>query len=622
MAIKNLLKITFVLLTMFMINLVFGVKVEALPKGVERVSIENWIKTREANDIGEGNGKKLNGVSFNEIENIGIGDDKVQILDILYQDNITSNREMRDINTLNKLLQKEGKETVEEDKILRTSISTDQSVNPYKFSSIFSWLKNTNKNQSLNVKWKEGINGNKYITWPCYSMYIGTEKPIYGVVEYRMLEGEFNLTKEQFSAISKNDVQAVLGVSTDNNKAFEMIIPFKDLINIVINEDLIPLNYRAVKTNYNFKYIKEKGGLPIRLEYLDSRPKEIDKYCNEKEHDLLTDNLDKSHADMNILKEEPSSGVYKMKGDITSYITKENNKIQVLIGQLVRPTDNPKEAYGGIGKIDLFLIETPKFTVKLKPYFIENNEKIYLDEDYKFSSGDKIYYDVEIINESNSFSYENLDLVLNFIIGSQTPEDVLKINSNKITYKNEDITNETKIYYEEELTDLNSLSSLNIGDKITISSDKINYIVTDYNSLKTKIDYNYILEFNYLDKYLFYKSQGVGSNKVNQLKGRLDITVDCQENCSDHFYVKIEGKNNKCNLKVKSNNTYTVDGLDLAYDYEVSLINSSTHKPVKKQIVKLTNETNGSKKSIRFSTSTKSNKYFTQRKIEDLQIIR
>ena len=52
-----------------MMNLVYVKKINALPKGVDRVEIDNWTKTREINEIKE-NKKKLNSEEFTNIRNI------------------------------------------------------------------------------------------------------------------------------------------------------------------------------------------------------------------------------------------------------------------------------------------------------------------------------------------------------------------------------------------------------------------------------------------------------------------------------------------------------------------------------------------------------------------------
>ena len=62
-----------------MINFVFSINIDALPKGVERVSIENWKKTREINEV-EGDERKLNSEIITDIKNTDVNDDEVQLL--------------------------------------------------------------------------------------------------------------------------------------------------------------------------------------------------------------------------------------------------------------------------------------------------------------------------------------------------------------------------------------------------------------------------------------------------------------------------------------------------------------------------------------------------------------
>ena len=56
-----------------MINLISMEEIFALLEGVRKIEIENWTKTREVEDIGDGE-KKLNSEEFEGIENINIDD--------------------------------------------------------------------------------------------------------------------------------------------------------------------------------------------------------------------------------------------------------------------------------------------------------------------------------------------------------------------------------------------------------------------------------------------------------------------------------------------------------------------------------------------------------------------
>lgn len=116
----------------FMINFVFSINIDALPKGVERVSIENWKKTREINEV-EGDERKLNSENITDIKNTDVNDDEVQLLtSLLFQE---SSKEMRSVNTVNKL-QENNMEVIKGNKILRLNTSSGRMYYPFKLSTI------------------------------------------------------------------------------------------------------------------------------------------------------------------------------------------------------------------------------------------------------------------------------------------------------------------------------------------------------------------------------------------------------------------------------------------------------------------------------------------------------
>ena len=132
MLIKYLLKI--IMVCIIMINFVFSINIDALPKGVERVSIENWKKTREINEV-EGDERKLNSEIITDIKNTEVNDDEVQLLtSLLFQE---SSKEMRSVNTVNKL---QYKITVIEDELLQ-----------YKNYSIKNYSENKNYSTDIDI---------------------------------------------------------------------------------------------------------------------------------------------------------------------------------------------------------------------------------------------------------------------------------------------------------------------------------------------------------------------------------------------------------------------------------------------------------------------------------------
>ncbi|WP_322396030.1 hypothetical protein, partial [Clostridium perfringens] len=102
-----------------------------------------------------------------------------------------------------------------------------------------------------------------------------------------------------------------------------------------------------------------------------------------------------------------------------------------------------------------------------------------------------------------------------------------------------------------------------------------------YNALKEKMDHDYTIQLNYLNNHTFYKYTNTNRLQVNPLEGRLIVTVN--GNKEDYFYLKLNGEVNSSNIKVKSNESYTICNLDYDKTYKLSLINSSSYKQVSSQ---------------------------------------
>ena len=548
--------------------------------------------------------------------NTGILNDNEQEITGLY--NI--NTEMRNISTVNG---EQAQGTINGNKILRTRLNQVSFNSVFSYSTIYDWV-GSNKQ----IEWNNSEHNSKTITWPSYSYYT-TDTISETSIEWRMLEGDFYLSDEEIDLIKSKKVQPVLGISYEDD--FDTIIPFNDLMNIFIDGELTHLNYSSGKYQHDYTYrIGNSVTNRDANKYINSQINDNRKYCNSEVHNTLSSFLNNKHIDLNCLNEKSSNlnnAYCKMYGDISQYIIKKNKntyKIQVLIGQLIRAGQGSQDAYGGIGKIDLFLIKNPQFQVNVKPYIIENNEKVYTGPDYKFSYNEKIKYDIEIINNSDDYDFKNMSLKLNFLGEKGNPISTLNINKDSIIYNKKNIENSTELYINESKIpgDLSDLSLLKKGEKITISSDDINYIVNEYDGLVERANYSYTTEFNYLKDNFFYKYYDKGSIAIKPLKGVLNITVKSNDNSNEEFYIKVSSKTNGANIRVKNNETYTIDNLDYNTEYKVSLLNSSSHKSTSPISVTLIRSTNNNMKNITINTSSKSHSYFTQRKIDEMIINR
>lgn len=605
------MRISFIVLCFFMINIIYIKKVHALPLGVDIVRIDNWTKTREVNEI-EDDEKKLNSENIDGIKNINFSSNisEVETFDNLYEKFDV----MRDISDVSFEKYKYNEVSIIGNKVLRTKVTTDKKIYSFNYNTIKRWIGN-----GSSVDWQTGTLQDKIKIWPSYTQVL-EEKNFETPIEMRMLEGEFQLNEEQIDLILSKKVQPVLGIESNDN--FHLMLPFNDLINIFINEETTELNYRVVPYEYRFN-INQTRTLYNPL----NAPSDI-KYCNKEEHNILSNHTNKKHVDFNILESISQNNYYKMVGDISNYIKKstQNYKISLLIGQLGRSGEGAVTQNGGTSQVSLFLIENPQFKINIRPYTKKNNEKIYISSDYRFSCNEKILFDMEIINESSNYDYSNLDFTMNLIKevkadGTKT-SDTLEINKKSAKYKNINITDYINVYLNDEniSCSINNLSNLKKGDKITISSNKFEYNVTEYNALEEKISYDYTIQFNYLNNYTFYKYKDTNSLNVKPIDGKLTITVNSDSN--NCFYLKLEGENNCSNIKVKSNEPYTISNLDYNKRYKLSLINSSTYKSVNSQYFVLENKSNYNKKSITINLDKKINNYFTQRQIDEIFINR
>ena len=601
-----------------MINLISMEEIFALPEGVRKIEIENWTKTREVEDIGDGE-KKLNSEEFEGIENINIDDNNIEILYDLF-DRANMMRIPKTVYLKN--IEKYNDE-ITGNKILRMRNYTKNAINGFKYNVINSWV-----GSDTSVIWKGGELGSKIITWKPYVKVINND--VGNPIEWRMLKGKFYLSDEDIKLINSRKVQPVIGIETKDKDKYKLICPFNDIMSIFINGQTTSINYKTVQEDCSYRInSNDKDRQENNLvNYIDANLNENEKYCDRENDNILSQHTNYKHLDTNILGKSYEDNYYKMIGDISQYIERTTNEytISLLIGQMAREVGDISYYGGGISKLNLYLIENPKFDIKIKPYKFKNNKKVYIDSNCKLLNGEEILFDVEIDNLSTYYDFKDLECEINLIekviSTSSSEKSVLKINKNSITYKNKDITDSMKIYLNDENNpvSLENLSSLKKNDKVIISGDKLKYIVTDYNVKNERIYYDYILEFKYLNDYTYYKYNN--RDKIEFKPTGVTLKVKVSSNISDYFYLKLTSKDNFANIKVKNNETYTIYNPDYDEEYKISLINSSSYKGGSNETFTLKNTSQDRLKFITISANQKLNKYFTQRKIDEIAINR
>ncbi len=587
---------------------------------MERVEISNWTKTREADEIEEDE-KKINGEKFENTKNINLNNDlnTVEIITNLYKDDTKTMRTLGSVNYLNSNQVTENLIVHQGNKVLRTRARVFEPI--YSFDSSTSKTSsydtlNTWVGSNISAKWVDGQRGSKIITWPCYVELLENNNKLNSPIEWRMLEGKFQLSDEQIGQIKSKKVQPVIGISTDDEN-FQMILPFNDLIHVFINRKPTDINYRSVLGSYKFKMSNQI------IEYQQINLPENERYCNKNIDDELSIHTNSKHIDCNMLRPTTADNYFRMIGDISQYIDTRVNeyKISLAVGQLARYGEGASSYGGGISKIELFLIKNPQFDILVKPYKIIEDKKQYIDSNYKFSYNEQILYDLEIINQDENYDYSNLAITLNLMKGLNLSDNI-QLNKNSAKLNSKSIENDVNVYLNnsENSTTIEELSSLKKGDKLTISSDKFKYNVTEYNSSIEKINYDYTFDFNYLNNYTYYKYKNIKPLPVKPVGGSLIVTVNSDR--EDYFYLKLKGADNSANIKIKNNQPYTISNLDYDKEYELSLINSSSYQPESSEHFILKNLSGARTKNIAIDVNPKTNNYFTQRKIEEIIINR
>lgn len=261
-----------IVLCLLTINLVYIKKIYALPAGVDRVEIGNWTKTREVNEVG-GDERKLNSEAFTNIQNINMGDDidNIEIFTNLYD----TAYNMRTVNTLNSIrtqeISSEVSSVIKGNKILRTKARSSEPIYSFDYTTIKTWI-----GSDISTVWEEDLLGNEIITWPCYVEVLDNTSQAEAPVEWRMIEGKFNLSSEEIKLIKTNMIQPVIGIETNNDEEFKLICPFNDFLNVFINKKLTHINYRSMSDYYKFKIDKNL----VNYRYTNLVGNE--KYCNKE----------------------------------------------------------------------------------------------------------------------------------------------------------------------------------------------------------------------------------------------------------------------------------------------------------------------------------------------------
>ncbi|MGN1032978.1 MAG: hypothetical protein ACI4PU_05910, partial [Intestinibacter sp.] len=325
-----------------------------LPVGVTEIEISDWVKTREADEIGDGE-KKLNShIDLKEL-NQNISTEDVQAIDGLYD----AKWNLRSISLIPN--QESTEENVEDtvditgNKVLRTIVKPDKNYDlRYHIDQFYEYLKSDRP-----IQWSE----NGTTTWNLWTRVDDTKTSI----EWRMLSGKVYISDEQIKKLKSKDAQAVLGIPADNDYGFELIIPYNDIISIFVNKGITTINYtnRSMLKTYNL------NDTLVSYKYTSGS-----KDCKNEYHDSLSNHTDGHHVDTNTLNENNL-----LDSNIADKLKFGDNTIDILIGNFIVSEDMLNSSCG-FSKLNLYIIESPKINISAQFYTYKNEEIVYFDEDY------------------------------------------------------------------------------------------------------------------------------------------------------------------------------------------------------------------------------------------------
>ncbi|RDY25165.1 hypothetical protein CHL78_019620, partial [Romboutsia weinsteinii] len=376
-----------------------------ISEGIKKIETKDWLRTKEIYEVDSE--KKLNSELNFMNENINGLEDKVQGVNGLIQE-LNGKRIVRGLDDV-KLI--EGNEYTEGGKILR--IGDIHKYNNYNISkaSLYSWL---DPNQTV-------FNENNMYSW--IHNYTNGGNP---ATEWRLLRGNFTLEKEELNSLKNKEINIILGIDTPNG--FEPVLPFKNIVNVFVNGNMTPINY-ASQSNRGLTI----DNITQTYQTMNYTSENLmnENYCNKEYHDSLSSHTDSYHVHLNTYLKDSKI----VNGDIYKYINKNNseavNTIEILVGQL-------STSSGGISKLDVFLVERPNLEIKCIPYIKnDNNENVYLLNDEKVSLGDKVFYRIEVHNNSEhiNISYPKITTEI-----KTTPKEIFEINSKEITITRSGVT--------------------------------------------------------------------------------------------------------------------------------------------------------------------------------------
>lgn len=533
-----------------------------LPLGVTEVELTNWTKTREPEEIGDGE-KKMNSHSDRVELNEGISSEDVDSIDGLYK----SGNGYLNLTNINYVTSSSDKldnvdENVEQstqkvtgNKVLRTLINSGLYMKfNYNLSDLYGYLKSDKA-----INWDD----EGRVTWNLHTCVDSNNtKPS---VELRMLSANFYITTEQIKLIQDKKAYVVLGVPADNEYGFEPIMPYSDIVSVFLNGTPTNINYecRSLVKNYNL------NGVPTKYETTTN-----EKCWDKTYHQNLSSHTDGNHIHMDTLSGGNKGELTPL--DLRSRIKMENNNIDILIGNYIT-NSSQKNISCGFSKINLYIIEKPKIDVTMKLYKYKNGQVVYFDENYRPTKGDEVYVRIDIKNTSDNYTLKNI----NFSRTGRSNQDniTVQMSPDNFIYNGNNITDDIRCYINEDFKNkykIDALKSLQPKGVLTIMSDKMKYTVGDTNIKYKQIRLSGNISVNYIrDEFKFISAEKIITAPISDEGGILEIkcSVENDDGLSEEsFLINVESDKDFSNLSIKPGETYMLKNLSINDSYYINLV--------------------------------------------------
>ena len=535
----------------------------SLPLGVTEIELTNWTKTREPEEIGDGE-KKLNSHSDRAGLNEGISADDVESIDGLYKNGIG----YLNLTNINHVTSSSNKsDNVDEDieqstqkvtgnKVLRAflnSRSSSQLIN-YDIEDLYGYLKSDKP-----INWdNEGK-----ITWNLHTCVDPNNK--INSVELRMLSASFNIKSEQIRLIQDSKAYAVLGVPADNEYGFEPIMPYNDMVSVFLNGISTSINYEcrpvmnSCKLNNNliiYKIMKNK-------------------YCwDEAYHQSLSSHTDGHHIHMDTLYGENEGDLTSL--NLRNWLRIGENKIDILIGNYITNASQ-KNTSCGFSKINLYIIEKPQIDITMKLYKYKNGQVVYFDEDYRPTKGDEVYVRIDIKNISDNYTLKNINFAS--LNSSNRDNIIVQMNPNSFIYNGNIITDNIRCYINEDFDKeykIDALNSLQPRGVLTIMSNSMKYTVGDTDIKYKQIRLSGNLSVNYIrDEFKFVSAEKIITAQISDEGGILKIKCSVENDdglSGESFLINVESDKDFANLSIKPGETYMLKNLSINDWYCINLV--------------------------------------------------